>query len=82
MGRAGKALKTVLKTYGISQNKLAVALGIERSIVFRWFHEVTDPTAQTVVEIVKVVKKINRDAAQEFIRLYLGDLLEDEDKGQ
>jgi transcriptional regulator with XRE-family HTH domain len=38
----------VLKTYGISQNKLAVALGIERTIVNRWFHERADPTAETL----------------------------------
>ncbi|MFP4122720.1 MAG: XRE family transcriptional regulator, partial [Coleofasciculus sp.] len=37
MGRAGQALKQALRTYGISQNKLAVALGIERTIVNRWF---------------------------------------------
>lgn len=82
MGKAGKALKQVLETYHISQNKLAVALGVERGSVFRWVHEIRDPTAQTVVEIVKVVKKINRDAAREFIKLYLGDLLEDDDRSQ
>jgi hypothetical protein len=27
MGRAGKALKKVLETYGISQNQLAVTMG-------------------------------------------------------
>lgn len=39
MGRVGQALKQALGTYGISQNKLAMALGIERTIVNRWFHE-------------------------------------------
>jgi transcriptional regulator with XRE-family HTH domain len=28
MGRAGKALRQVLKTYGISQKQLAIAMGI------------------------------------------------------
>ncbi|MFB8787284.1 MAG: hypothetical protein U7123_00130 [Potamolinea sp.] len=34
MGKAGKALRQVLETYGISQNKLAVIMGTPRSIVF------------------------------------------------
>jgi hypothetical protein len=46
MGRAGKALKQALETYRISQNKLAVALSVDRSIVFRWFHEQTDLLAR------------------------------------
>ncbi len=78
MGRAGQALKQALETYSISQNKLAVALGIERTVVNRWFHERTDPTAETVADIVKALKGINRDAAKKFIELYLGDLIEDE----
>ncbi|MEM9502689.1 MAG: XRE family transcriptional regulator, partial [Cyanobacteria bacterium P01_E01_bin.43] len=31
MGRAGRALKETLETYAISQNKLAVTLGMERT---------------------------------------------------
>jgi transcriptional regulator with XRE-family HTH domain len=69
MGKAGKALKQALETYGISQNKLAVTLGVDRSVVFHWFHENRDPSAQTVVEIAEALKSINPDAAAEFIRL-------------
>lgn len=35
MGRASAALRKVLDTYGISQNKLAVTMGISRANVGR-----------------------------------------------
>ncbi|NJO41437.1 MAG: helix-turn-helix transcriptional regulator [Cyanobacteria bacterium CRU_2_1] len=75
MGRAGKALRHVLETYGISQNKLANALGVKRYVVFRWFHEQTDPNAETVADIVRVLKRIEPTAAEEFIQRYLSDIL-------
>ncbi|MBE9116757.1 helix-turn-helix transcriptional regulator [Lusitaniella coriacea LEGE 07157] len=81
MGKAGEALKQVLKTYGISQNKLAVALGIERGSVYRWVHEIRDPTAETVREIVTALGKLEPSAAGKFIELYLGDLVEEEEEG-
>ncbi len=80
MGRAGQALKQALGTYGISQNKLAVALGIERTIVNRWFHERADPSAETVADIVKALKEINPAAAEKFVELYLGELIKGEDE--
>lgn len=76
MGRVGRALQQVLENYDISQNKLAVALGVRRSVVYRWYHELTDPTAETVVEIAEALKSINPEAAAEFIRLYVGDFLQ------
>jgi transcriptional regulator with XRE-family HTH domain len=79
MGKAGQALKQALKTYRISQNKLAVTLGVDRSIVFRWFHEQTDPTGETIVEIVQALKGIEPAAAKKFVQLYLGELVEDSD---
>ncbi len=78
MGRASQALKKVLETYNISQNRLAVALGIDRSAVFKWFHEQREPTSETIVEIVKSLKTMNPDAAKEFVRLYLGEIVEDD----
>jgi predicted transcriptional regulator len=78
MGKAGKALRQVLETYDISQNKLAVVMGTKRSIVFKWFHEQRDPTAETVVDIVKALQAINPAAADEFVRLYLGEFLQDQ----
>jgi transcriptional regulator with XRE-family HTH domain len=80
MGQAGKALKKVLETHDISQYRLAAELGLGRSNVYRWVNEVRDPTAETVKDIVQVLRKINPVAAEDFIRLYLGgDLAEDEE---
>lgn len=73
MGQAGKALQQVLERHHISQNKLAVTLGVPRSVVFKWVHEERDPTAETVVEIVKALRQLNSEAAETFIQLYLGD---------
>jgi transcriptional regulator with XRE-family HTH domain len=74
MGKAGQALKQILEKYGISQNSLAVALGVERGSVYRWVHEIRDPNAETVVEIVKALRAINPSAAEEFVQLYIGDV--------
>jgi transcriptional regulator with XRE-family HTH domain len=79
MGKASQALKIVLEAYGISQNKLAVTLGIDRSAVFKWFHEQREPTSETIVEITKALKQIDRDAAREFVHRYLGEILADEE---
>ncbi len=75
MGRASRALKQVLETYDISQNSLAVVMGIERGSVSRWFHDKRDPTAETVVEIVQALKTIDPEAAEAFVARYLGDVL-------
>ena len=78
MGKAGKALRQVLEGHSISQNKLAVALGVKPSVVFRWFHEQTDPSAETVSDIAKALQNIAPAAAEEFVRLYLGEFLQDQ----
>jgi len=77
MGRANQVLKQVLDTYGISQNKLAIALGIDRSAVFKWFHDQREPTSENVVQIVKALKQLNPEAAKAFVQLYLGEILEE-----
>ena len=74
MGKAGQALRKVLEFYNISQSLLAKELGVERPIVFRWFHERTDPTAETVAEIVQTLRHINISAATDFVEAYLGNL--------
>jgi transcriptional regulator with XRE-family HTH domain len=76
MGRAGKALREVLTRYGISQNSLAVKMGLQRSAIYKWFHEERDPTAETVADIVEALKEVNAKAAKEFVQLYLGDMLD------
>lgn len=78
MGRASQALKKVLETYGISQNKLATVMGVGRGSVNRWFQDKRDPTAETVVEIVKGLKVINQNAAEDFIQAFILDVLSEE----
>ena len=79
MGKAGNVLKQVLEQHNITQYKLAKELGVERTTVYRWIKGDRDPSADTVVEIVEALKKINRKAAEEFVQLYLGDVLRDEE---
>lgn len=78
MGRAGQALREVLTKYGVSQNKLAVTMGLKRSAVYKWFHEERDPTAETVEAIVIALKTLEIDAAKEFVYLYLGEILDED----
>lgn len=77
MGKAGKALKQVLTTYNISQNQLAVTMGIGRSTVHYWFNETQDPLAESIPEIITALQKINEAAAKDFVRLYLGDITDE-----
>lgn len=79
MGKAGKALRQVLETYGITQNKLAVALGVKPYAVFRWYHEQSDPSAETALDIAKALQNIEPAAVDEFVRLYIGEFLRDKD---
>jgi transcriptional regulator with XRE-family HTH domain len=76
MGKAGRVLKQVLETYGISQNKLAVTMGIERTVVYRWTHERTDPGGDTITLITAALNQLKPEAAQAFINLYLGDIVQ------
>lgn len=82
MGRAGRALKAVLENYGISQSRLAVVMGVERTVVHRWTSEKTDPTGETITAITEALKQINPHAAREFIERYLGDIIEDRNPTQ
>jgi transcriptional regulator with XRE-family HTH domain len=80
MGKVGESLKQVLEKYGISQNKLAVILEVKPYAVYRWYYEQIDPRAETIADIAKALQGINPDAADEFVKLYLGDYLQDQDK--
>jgi transcriptional regulator with XRE-family HTH domain len=82
MGRAGKALREVLTEYGISQNSLAVKMGLQRSAIYKWYHEERDPTAETVADIVEALKCLNSEAAETFVHLYLGNMLNNSDPDQ
>lgn len=78
MGRAGKALRQVLKNYGISQNQLAIAMGIAAANVSRWVSENRDPSAEAAFEIRQGLEKIEPAAAEEFVMLYMYESGEDE----
>jgi len=73
MGKAGRVLKTVMQSYGISQGKLAAAMGIGSSNVYRWANEIRDPGSETVMSILEALEGLNPEAAAEFRRLYMGD---------
>ena len=77
MGKAGQALKQVLEEYSISQYSLSVAMDVERNNVHRWVNEKRDPTAETVVEIVRALKKLNLEASKAFVQHYLGEEISD-----
>lgn len=47
--------------------------------VYGWYHEQIDPSAETAVDIAKVCQGINPEAAKEFVRLYIGEMVEDEE---
>ena len=79
MGKAGKALKQVLKTYGISQNQLAIAMGINAANVSRWVSENRDPSAEAAFEIRQGLQKVDPAAAEEFVMLYIYESGEDEE---
>ena len=75
MGRASDALKQVLDTYGISQNKLAVTMGISRANVGRWYHGL-DPSTENIAQITQSLKTLNQLAARVFAGFYLGAIFE------
>lgn len=78
MGKAGQALRQVLEAYKISQNRLAVTMGVGRSTVHYWFSGTQDPSAEAVTQIVEALQTIDRSAAKEFVRLYLGEIVLDD----
>jgi hypothetical protein len=73
----GKALRQVLEAYDISQNKL-VTMGVDQATVNRWVYEQRDPAGDVIVEIKDALRQVNPLAAEEFIKLYLGDPLDGE----
>jgi plasmid maintenance system antidote protein VapI len=76
MGKAGYILKQVLEKYDITQYRFAATMGIDRTSVYRWCNGKIDPTGDTIIEIVRVLKTMDPEAAAEFVSQYLGDELE------
>lgn len=77
MGKAGQVLRQVLEEYEVSQYSLAMALNIERNSVYRWVNEKSDPSAETVLDIVRALKELKSEAAKAFVDRYLGDEVKD-----
>lgn len=71
MGKAGKVLRQVLDEYEVSQYSLAAALNIERNSVDRWVNEKSDPSGETIVELVRALKTLQPKAAKVFVERYL-----------
>ncbi|HAX76290.1 MAG TPA: XRE family transcriptional regulator [Cyanobacteria bacterium UBA11372] len=80
MGAVGKALKQVLETHAISQNKLATVMGVKPFVVYRWYYEKIDPRGETILNIAEGLQQIEPAAAKKFFMLYLGKFLEDGDR--
>ncbi|MDY6941046.1 MAG: helix-turn-helix transcriptional regulator [Cyanobacteriota bacterium] len=77
MSKAGQALRQVLEEYGISQNRLAVTMDINRSTIHHWVKETRDPSGDAVLKIREGLVAIDAEAAEAFIQLYLGNLTEE-----
>ncbi|WP_287456300.1 helix-turn-helix transcriptional regulator [Leptolyngbya sp. UWPOB_LEPTO1] len=65
-----------MQSYGISQGRLAAAMGIGSSNVYRWANEIRDPGSETVMKILEALEGLNSEAAAEFRRLYMNNELE------
>ena len=77
MGKAGYVLKQVLEQYSITQYQLAANLGINRTSVYRWCNGKIDPTGDTILEILRVLKAMNPKAAEAFVTQYISSELDD-----
>ena len=72
MGKAGKVLRQVLDEYEVSQYGLAAALNIQRNSVYRWVNEKSDPSGETLLDLVRELKTLQPEAAKAFVDRYLG----------
>lgn len=82
MGKAGAALRYILRKYGISQNRLATTIGVNRSSVNNWYNENRDPSAEALSNIIKALRVIKAEASEEFLQLYLEHLTIDADDSE
>jgi plasmid maintenance system antidote protein VapI len=77
MGKAGCVLKQVLEQHDITQYRFAATMGVGRNSVYRWCSGKIDPTGDTILEIVQVLKTMNPDAAEAFVSQYIGSVLDE-----
>jgi DNA-binding phage protein len=52
-------------------------MGVGRNSVYRWCSGKIDPTGDTILEIVRVLKTINPEAAEAFANQYIGSELDE-----
>ncbi|MBE9136923.1 helix-turn-helix transcriptional regulator [Nodosilinea sp. LEGE 07088] len=76
MGKAGYVLKQVLEQYGITQYRFAATMGVGRNSVYRWCSGKIDPTGDTILEIVRVLKTMSPEAAEDFVNQYISSELD------
>ena len=57
--RAGQCIKQVLTERGISQNRLATAMGASRSTVNQWYNGVSDPQGDSIPQIAQGLELID-----------------------
>lgn len=74
MGRAGQVLRQILENYDISQTDLADRMNLSKSNVYRWVNEVRDPNSETLVSIIRALRQIDPQAADEFKHRYMDGL--------
>ena len=53
-------------------------LGVQRYVVYRWFHEQVDPSGEAIAEITKALNQLDPEAARAFMQQYLGNLISPE----
>jgi transcriptional regulator with XRE-family HTH domain len=51
---------------------------VNRSNLSRWVSGERDPSAEVLFEIYRALRRLNPEAAEEFIRLFLKDARDDE----
>ena len=73
MSKANEALKQVLEQYGISHNRLAVTMGVERYVVQSWTEGFVEVVAEQVPEVLVALETLEPGARELFLRLYLDE---------
>lgn len=68
--KSGKAFQRILEAYGIGQNQLLLAMGINATNVSRRINENRDPAGGAIVYIKNALEKID-PAAENFVLGYL-----------
>ncbi len=71
MGRAGKALEYVLTQYGIRHRRLAITMRVERSLITNWVDEVSEPSIDSLSEILLALETLEPGSSSVFKRKYL-----------